>query len=61
MPNERENGGGTRYAIGAMMGVGIGAAVGVAIGDLGTGIWIGSTIGVGLAMLANYLQSRRGV
>lgn len=61
MPNERENGGGTRYAIGAMMGVGIGAAVGEAIGDLGTGIWIGSTIGVGLAMLANYLQSRRGV
>ena len=61
MPENEKNGDGMRYAIGAVLGVGVGAAVGVAIGDLGTGIWIGSTIGVGLAMLANYLQSRRSL
>jgi hypothetical protein len=40
-----------------VLGVGIGAAVGVAIGDLGTGIWIGAVIGTGLAMLASHLRS----
>ena len=53
--NEKKNDG-MAYAVGAVLGVGLGAAAGVALGDLGTGIWIGSTIGVGLAMLANYLR-----
>ena len=53
--NEKSNVG-MSYAIGAVLGFGFGAAAGVALGDLGTGIWIGSTIGVGLAMLANYLR-----
>jgi hypothetical protein len=56
MSENEKKGDGMPYAIGAVLGVGVGAAVGVAIGDLGTGIWIGSTIGVGLAMLANYLR-----
>jgi len=41
-------------AAGAVLGVGIGAAVGTAMDDLSTGIWIGAVIGVGLAMLAGF-------
>lgn len=36
---------------GSVLGVGIGAAVGAATGDLGTGIRIGAVNGVGLGML----------
>jgi hypothetical protein len=36
--------------------VGIGAAVGTAIDDLSTGIWIGAVIGVGLGMLVSYFR-----
>lgn len=42
--------------IGAVLGVGIGAAVGTATNDLGTGIWIGAVIGVGLGMLGSYFR-----
>ncbi len=42
--------------IGAVLGVGIGAAVGTAIDDLSTGIWIGAVIGVGLGMLGSYFR-----
>ena len=45
-------------AIGAILGVGIGAAVGTAIDDLGTGIWIGAVIGVGLGFLGSFLVGR---
>ena len=45
------------YAAGSVLGVGIGAAVGYAIDDMGNGIWIGAVIGVGLAMLADYIRT----
>ena len=45
-------------AIGAILGVGIGAAIGSAIDDLGTGIWIGAVIGVGLGFLGSFLVGR---
>lgn len=48
---------GTLVAVGAILGVGIGAAVGAAMDDLSTGIWIGAVIGVGLGLLANYFAS----
>ncbi len=44
------------YAAGSVLGVGVGAAIGYAIGDLGNGIWIGAVIGVGLALLADYIR-----
>ena len=47
---------GNIYAAGSMLGVGIGAAVGYSIGDLGNGVWVGAVIGVGLAMLYNTLR-----
>ena len=37
-------------------GLGVGAAVGTAIDDLGTGIWIGAVIGVGLGLLVDSLR-----
>ena len=43
-------------AAAAVLGVGIGAAVGYSIGDLGSGIWIGAVIGVGAGLLANALK-----
>lgn len=53
-----ENGGSKRggqlVAIGSVLGVGIGAAIGTAMGELSTGIWIGAVIGVGLGMLGNF-------
>ncbi len=42
----------------AVLGAGIGAAIGTAIGELGTGIWIGGAIGVGLAMVISFFMSR---
>jgi uncharacterized membrane protein len=42
-----------RIAAGAILGVGVGAAIGSVSGDLGTGIWIGAVIGVGLAFAYN--------
>ena len=45
---------GSLVAVGAVLGVGIGAAIGTAIDDLSTGIWIGAVIGVGLGMLAGF-------
>ncbi|HEX6221180.1 MAG TPA: hypothetical protein VF115_08815 [Acidimicrobiia bacterium] len=39
---------------GAVPGVGIGAAVGTAMDDLSTGIWIGAVIGVGLGLLGQF-------
>jgi hypothetical protein len=35
----------------AVVGSGIGAAIGAVTDNLGTGIWIGGAIGVGLAMV----------
>jgi hypothetical protein len=48
----------TLLAAGAVLGVGVGAAVGSASGNLGNGIWIGSVIGVGLGMLGDALRSK---
>jgi hypothetical protein len=49
------------FAAGAVLGTGVGAAVGAATGDLGTGMWIGGMIGVGLAFAVNaFARSRSG-
>ncbi len=48
---------GMLVAIGSILGVGIGAAVGSALGEMSTGIWIGAVIGVGLGMLGMFLTS----
>jgi hypothetical protein len=42
----------------AVLGAGIGAAIGAATDNLGTGIWIGGAIGVGLAMLMGVFMNR---
>jgi hypothetical protein len=42
----------------AVLGAGIGAAIGTATDNLGTGIWIGGAIGVGLAMLIGVFLDR---
>lgn len=42
----------------AVLGAGIGAAIGAATDNLGTGIWIGGAIGVGLAMLIGVFMNR---
>ena len=42
----------------AVLGAGIGAAIGAATDNLGTGIWIGGAIGVGLAMLIGVFMDR---
>ena len=47
--NEDNDQSGQRIAGGAILGTGLGAAVGSIAGDLGTGIWIGAVIGVGAA------------
>jgi hypothetical protein len=47
---------GARFAAGAVLGTGIGAAVGAATDALGTWIWIGGMIGVGLAFAWNALS-----
>ncbi len=47
---------GSLVAIGAVLGVGLGAAIGTAMDDMSTGIWIGAVIGVGLGMLGSYFQ-----
>lgn len=44
---------GQRIAAGSILGVGVGAAIGSATGDLATGIWIGAVIGVGAAFAWN--------
>lgn len=44
---------GQRVAAGSILGVGVGAAIGAATGELGTGIWIGAVIGVGAAFAWN--------
>lgn len=59
-----ENGGGGRNGgqlIGALavLGGGVGALVGTLTGELGSGIWIGGAIGVGLGMLGNFFMSGR--
>lgn len=48
---------GQRVAAGAILGTGVGAAIGAATGDLGTGLWIGGVIGVGAAFLWNAMGS----
>jgi uncharacterized membrane protein len=53
-PERPQRNSGTLVGIGAVLGVGMGAAVGTAIDDLSTGIWIGAVIGVGLGMLAGF-------
>lgn len=53
-PERKGRGKGSLVAIGAILGVGIGAAVGTMMDSLSTGIWIGAVIGVGLGMLADY-------
>lgn len=45
---------GSLFAAGAILGTGIGAAVGAIMDNLSTGIWIGGVIGIGLAMLASF-------
>jgi len=57
-PEEPPSNSGNLVGIGAVLGVGIGAAVGTAIDDLSTGIWIGAVIGVGLGMLAGFFLQR---
>lgn len=42
----------------SVLGAGIGAAVGAAADNLGTGLWIGGAIGVGLAMLIGVFMNR---
>ncbi len=42
----------------SVLGAGIGAAIGAATDNLGTGIWIGGAIGVGLAMLIGVFMNR---
>ena len=42
----------------AVLGAGIGAAIGATTDNLGTGIWIGGAIGVGLAMLIGVFMNR---
>jgi hypothetical protein len=42
----------------AVLGAGIGAAIGAVAGNLGTGLWIGGSIGVGLAMLIGVFMDR---
>ena len=56
--NEKSNSSqaGQIIAAGSILGVGIGAAIGSATGDLSTGIWIGAVIGVGAAFLFNALR-----
>jgi hypothetical protein len=46
------------YGAGAILGVGIGAAVGVGMDDMTTGLWIGGVIGIGLAMLASVFMTK---
>lgn len=41
-----------------VLGAGIGAAIGAVTDNLGSGIWIGGAIGVGLGMLAGYFLNR---
>jgi uncharacterized membrane protein len=55
-PERKGRNNGSLIGIGAVLGVGIGAAVGTAMDDLSTGIWIGAVIGVGLGMLANFFR-----
>lgn len=52
--NDRQDN--TLAGIGAILGVGVGAAIGAFADDIGTGIWIGAIIGVGLGLLAAYLR-----
>jgi uncharacterized membrane protein len=56
-PQKPKRNSGMLVAIGAILGVGIGAAVGTAMGEMSTGIWIGAVIGVGLGMLGMFLTS----
>lgn len=42
----------------AVLGAGIGAAIGAVTDNLSTGIWIGGVIGVGLAMLIGVFMNR---
>ena len=53
-PERPQRNPGSLVGVGAVLGVGIGAAVGAAIDDLSTGIWVGAVIGVGLGLLASY-------
>jgi len=52
--SDQKRKGGQLIAVGSVLGVGIGAAVGTAMDDLSTGIWIGAVIGVGLGMLGSF-------
>lgn len=54
METTRREKDGQLIAVGSVLGVGIGAAVGTAMDDLSTGIWIGAVIGVGLGMLGSF-------
>ena len=46
------------YAVGAVLGVGLGAAAGVAMDNVNQGLWIGGMIGVGLAMLVSFIRRK---
>jgi hypothetical protein len=50
---------GSRIAAGAVLGTGLGALIGTIAGQVGTGIWIGAVIGVGLAFAWNALSTGR--
>ncbi len=54
MSEEKEDKERKGYVIGgcAILGAGVGAAIGVSKGDVATGTWIGSSIGIGLGLLA---------
>ena len=45
---------GSLFAAGAILGTGVGAAIGAIMGDLANGMWIGAVIGIGLAMLGSF-------
>ena len=44
------------HGAGVILGSGLGAAVGVAMGDVLTGTWIGALIGLGLALLYSAIR-----
>ncbi len=54
---QQKNSGGNWIAIGSILGVGIGAAVGAAADNVGQGTWIGAVIGVGLGFLMQQIRN----
>ncbi len=51
MSDEQEKKNASIHGAGTILGSGLGGAVGVATGDVFTGVWVGGLIGLGLALL----------